>query len=145
MTSAGGFAGAAGNRPVAFSFASPRGASGKPRAVHTLERAISEAGDIAGQNQPGGATLVGLLSCGTAFLRAFLGVAKMPVRRPSLGWSADIAHPVHPGWCPPTIIGTRIYRQGREEFDTEPGTGSQLPRLADLRLNPGPARCSRRC
>lgn len=148
MTSAGGFpAGAAVTRPGwAFSFASPRGAPGGAEGlaaeVHTLERAIFEVKRIiVGQDQLVERMLVGLLSKGHVLLEGVPGVAKTlaveTFARVVGGTFSRIQFT--PDLVPTDIIGTRIYRQGREEFDTELGPVVANFLLAD-EINRAPAK-----
>lgn len=127
--------------------APPGGAEGLAAEVHTLERAIFEVKRIiVGQDQLVERMLVGLLSKGHVLLEGVPGVAKTlaveTFARVVGGTFSRIQFT--PDLVPTDIIGTRIYRQGREEFDTELG-----PVVANFLLATRSTglrrRCSRRC
>src|SRR6516165_2549386 len=134
MTSAGGFPPGGGGYPGPGGQASPgahEAPSGGPNTsdglaaeVHTLERAIFEVKRIiVGQDQLVERMLVGLLSKGHVLLEGVPGIAKTlaveTFARVVGGTFARIQFT--PDLVPTDIIGTRIYRQGREEFDIELG------------------------
>jgi len=148
MTSAGG------PPPGASNYSGPGGQSGPPAhepplggnglaaEVHTLERAIFEVKRIiVGQDQLVERMLVGLLSKGHVLLEGVPGVAKTlaveTFARVVGGTFARIQFT--PDLVPTDIIGTRIYRQGREEFDTELGPVVVNFLLAD-EINRAPAK-----
>lgn len=149
MTSAGGFpAGAGGYQTPGGHSASPAheappgGAEGLAAEVHTLERAIFEVKRIiVGQDQLVERMLVGLLSKGHVLLEGVPGVAKTlaveTFARVVGGTFSRIQFT--PDLVPTDIIGTRIYRQGREEFDTELGPVVANFLLAD-EINRAPAK-----
>jgi MoxR-like ATPase len=110
--------------------------------VHTLERAIFEVKRIiVGQDQLVERMLVGLLSKGHVLLEGVPGVAKTlaveTFARVVGGTFARIQFT--PDLVPTDIIGTRIYRQGKEEFDTELGPVVVNFLLAD-EINRAPAK-----
>ncbi|MCB0944577.1 MAG: AAA family ATPase, partial [Mycobacterium sp.] len=126
MTSPGGPAAGPGG------FAAPSGAPAPPAAgpnglageVHTLERAIFEVKRIiVGQDQLVERILVGLLAKGHVLLEGVPGVAKtLAVETFAKVVGGTFARiQFTPDLVPTDIIGTRIYRQGREEFDIELG------------------------
>src|ERR1700756_3875435 len=131
MTSAGGpppgasnYPGPGGATTGPAHAAPPGGGNGLAAEVHTLERAIFEVKRIiVGQDQLVERMPVGLLSKGHVLLEGVPGVAKTlaveTVARVVGGTFARIQFT--PDLVPTDIVGTRIYRQGREEFDTEPG------------------------
>ncbi|EUA08911.1 AAA domain family protein [Mycobacterium xenopi 4042] len=110
--------------------------------MHTLERAIFEVKRIiVGQDQLVERMLVGLLSKGHVLLEGVPGVAKTlaveTFARVVGGTFARIQFT--PDLVPTDIIGTRIYRQGKEEFDTELGPVVVNFLLAD-EINRAPAK-----
>ncbi len=122
--------------------APPGGADGLVAEVHTLERAIFEVKRvIVGQDQLVERMLVGLLSKGHVLLEGVPGVAKTlaveTFARVVGGTFARIQFT--PDLVPTDIIGTRIYRQGKEEFDTELGPVVVNFLLAD-EINRAPAK-----
>ena len=150
MTSAGGSPPGAsgysgvGGPPAASGNAAPPGGGGNGLAaeVHTLERAIFEVKRIiVGQDQLVERMLVGLLSRGHVLLEGVPGVAKTlaveTFARVVGGTFARIQFT--PDLVPTDIVGTRIYRQGKEEFDTELGPVVVNFLLAD-EINRAPAK-----
>ena len=110
--------------------------------VHTLERAVYEVKRIiVGQDQLVERMLVGLLSKGHVLLEGVPGIAKTlaveTFARVVGGTFARIQFT--PDLVPTDIIGTRIYRQGREEFDIELGPVVANFILAD-EINRAPAK-----
>src|SRR5271165_1334133 len=110
--------------------------------VHTLERAIYEVKRIiVGQDQLVERMLVGLLARGHVLLEGVPGVAKTlaveTFARVVGGSFARIQFT--PDLVPTDIVGTRIYRQGKEEFDTELGPVVVNFLLAD-EINRAPAK-----
>jgi MoxR-like ATPase len=149
MTSAGGPPPGAGDysgpgaHATAPAHAAPSGGgNGLAAEVHTLERAIFEVKRIiVGQDQLVERMLVGLLSKGHVLLEGVPGVAKTlaveTFARVVGGTFARIQFT--PDLVPTDIIGTRIYRQGKEEFDTELGPVVVNFLLAD-EINRAPAK-----
>src|SRR6201998_4077540 len=149
MTSAGGPPPGAGDysgpgaHATAPAHAAPSGGgNGLAAEVHTLERAIFEVKRIiVGQDQLVERVLVGLLSKGHVLLEGVPGVAKTlaveTFARVVGGTFARIQFT--PDLVPTDIIGTRIYRQGKEEFDTEVGPVVVNFLLAD-EINRAPAK-----
>ena len=118
------------------------GSGGLAGDVHTLERAIYEVKRIiVGQDQLVERILVGLLAKGHVLLEGVPGVAKTlaveTFARVVGGTFARIQFT--PDLVPTDIIGTRIYRQGREEFDIELGPVVVNFLLAD-EINRAPAK-----
>jgi MoxR-like ATPase len=110
--------------------------------VHTLERAIFEVKRIiVGQDQLVERMLVGLLAKGHVLLEGVPGVAKTlaveTFARVVGGTFARIQFT--PDLVPTDIVGTRIYRQGKEEFDIELGPVVCNFLLAD-EINRAPAK-----
>ena len=110
--------------------------------VHALERAVFEVKRIiVGQDQLVERILVGLLAKGHVLLEGVPGVAKTlaveTFARVVGGTFARIQFT--PDLVPTDIVGTRIYRQGREEFDTELGPVMVNFLLAD-EINRAPAK-----
>jgi MoxR-like ATPase len=110
--------------------------------VHTLERAIYEVKRIiVGQDQLVERMLVGLLAKGHVLLEGVPGVAKTlaveTFARVVGGTFARIQFT--PDLVPTDIVGTRIYRQGKEEFDIELGPVVANFILAD-EINRAPAK-----
>jgi MoxR-like ATPase len=132
-----------GGPPAAPVHAAPSGGgNGLAAEVHTLERAIFEVKRIiVGQDQLVERMLVGLLSKGHVLLEGVPGVAKTlaveTFARVVGGTFARIQFT--PDLVPTDIIGTRIYRQGKEEFDTELGPVVVNFLLAD-EINRAPAK-----
>jgi MoxR-like ATPase len=156
MTSAGGPSQGAGN------FSGPGGGPGYPGSpgahaappqpsgnngglsgeVHTLERAIYEVKRIiVGQDQLVERMLVGLLARGHVLLEGVPGIAKTlaveTFARVVGGTFARIQFT--PDLVPTDIVGTRIYRQAKEEFDIELGPVVANFILAD-EINRAPAK-----
>ena len=133
--------------PGASGYSGPGGQSGSPAheaptgggnglaaEVQTLERAIFEVKRIiVGQDQLVERMLVGLLSKGHVLLEGVPGVAK------TLAVETFARIQFTPDLVPTDIIGTRIYRQGKEEFDTELGPVVVNFLLAD-EINRAPAK-----
>lgn len=140
MTSPGG---APSGHPTSPAHAAPpTGGNGLAAEVHTLERAIFEVKRIiVGQDQLVERMLVGLLAKGHVLLEGVPGVAKTlaveTFARVVGGTFARIQFT--PDLVPTDIIGTRIYRQGKEEFDTELGPVVANFLLAD-EINRAPAK-----
>lgn len=110
--------------------------------INTLERAIFEIKRIiVGQDQLIERILVGLLARGHVLLEGVPGVAKTlaveTFARVVGGTFSRIQFT--PDLVPTDIIGTRIYRQGREEFDIELGPVVVNFLLAD-EINRAPAK-----
>lgn len=121
---------------------SPAGGSGLAADVHALERAIFEVKRvIVGQDQLVERILVGLLAKGHVLLEGVPGVAKtLAVETFAKVVGGSFARiQFTPDLVPTDIIGTRIYRQGREEFDTELGPVMVNFLLAD-EINRAPAK-----
>jgi MoxR-like ATPase len=149
MTSAGGpppgtsgYSGP-GSASTAPAHAAPAGGgNGLAAEVHTLERAIFEVKRIiVGQDQLVERMLVGLLSKGHVLLEGVPGVAKtLAVETFAKVVGGSFARiQFTPDLVPTDIIGTRIYRQGKEEFDTELGPVVVNFLLAD-EINRAPAK-----
>src|ERR1700736_142762 len=149
MTSAGGpppgtsgYSGAGGPSTAPAHAAPSGGGNGLAAEVHTLERAIFEVKRIiVGQDQLVERMLVGLLAKGHVLLEGVPGVAKTlaveTFARVVGGTFARIQFT--PDLVPTDIIGTRIYRQGKEEFDIELGPVVANFILAD-EINRAPAK-----
>ena len=149
MTSAGGpppgtsgYSGP-GSASTAPAHAAPGGGgNGLAAEVQTLERAIFEVKRIiVGQDQLVERMLVGLLSKGHVLLEGVPGVAKtLAVETFAKVVGGTFARiQFTPDLVPTDIIGTRIYRQGKEEFDTELGPVVANFLLAD-EINRAPAK-----
>jgi len=144
---AGGFSGpgpgqAQGYPPNAHAAPPPPNNGGLQAEVHTLERAIFEVKRIiVGQDQLVERMLVGLLAKGHVLLEGVPGVAKTlaveTFARVVGGTFARIQFT--PDLVPTDIVGTRIYRQGKEEFDIELGPVVANFLLAD-EINRAPAK-----
>jgi MoxR-like ATPase len=120
----------------------PSGPNGLAAEVHTLERAIFEVKRIiVGQDQLVERILVGLLAKGHVLLEGVPGVAKtLAVETFAKVVGGTFARiQFTPDLVPTDIIGTRIYRQGREEFDIELGPVVVNFLLAD-EINRAPAK-----
>ena len=139
---AGGYSGPGGQSGPGAHEAPSGGADGLAAEVHTLERAIFEVKRIiVGQDQLVERMLVGLLSKGHVLLEGVPGVAKtLAVETfakvvggpfPRIQFTPDLV--------PTDIVGTRIYRQGKEEFDIELGPVVVNFLLAD-EINRAPAK-----
>lgn len=143
MTTAGGvYPGQGGHAAPPTQEAQVGSADGLAAEVHTLERAIFEVKRIiVGQDQLVERMLVGLLAKGHVLLEGVPGVAKTlaveTFARVVGGTFARIQFT--PDLVPTDIIGTRIYRQGKEEFDTELGPVVVNFLLAD-EINRAPAK-----
>src|ERR1700712_5477442 len=118
------------------------GQNGLAAEVHTLERAIFEVKRIiVGQDRLVERILVGLLAKGHVLLEGVPGVAKtlaVETFAKVVGGSFSRVQ-FTPDLVPTDLIGTRIYRQGREEFDTELGPVVANFVLAD-EINRAPAK-----
>ncbi|SPM43118.1 MoxR-like ATPase [Mycobacterium numidiamassiliense] len=122
--------------------ASLGGADALAAEVHTLERAIFEVKRIiVGQDQLVERMLVGLLSKGHVLLEGVPGVAKTLAVETFAKVVGGTFSRIQftPDLVPTDIIGTRIYRQGKEEFDTELGPVVANFLLAD-EINRAPAK-----
>lgn len=110
--------------------------------VQNLERAIFEVKRvIVGQDRLVERILVGLLAKGHVLLEGVPGVAKtlaVETFAKVVGGSFSRVQ-FTPDLVPTDIIGTRIYRQGKEEFDTELGPVVANFLLAD-EINRAPAK-----
>ena len=110
--------------------------------VQTLERAIFEVKRIiVGQDQLVERMLVGLLAKGHVLLEGVPGVAKtLAVETFAKVVGGTFARiQFTPDLVPTDIVGTRIYRVGKEEFDTEVGPVMVNFLLAD-EINRAPAK-----
>jgi MoxR-like ATPase len=143
---AGGYSGQAptqGYNPgTPGSHTAPPNNGGLQQEVHTLERAIFEVKRIiVGQDQMVERMLVGLLSKGHVLLEGVPGVAKtLAVETFAKVVGGTFARiQFTPDLVPTDIVGTRIYRQGREEFDIELGPVVCNFLLAD-EINRAPAK-----
>ncbi len=115
---------------------------GLQQEVHTLERAIFEVKRIiVGQDQLVERMLVGLLAKGHVLLEGVPGVAKtLAVETFAKVVGGTFARiQFTPDLVPTDIVGTRIYRQGKEEFDIELGPVVVNFLLAD-EINRAPAK-----
>lgn len=124
------------------SIATPSGANGLAADVHTLERAIFEVKRIiVGQDQLVERILVGLLAKGHVLLEGVPGVAKTLAVETFAKVVGGTFSRIQftPDLVPTDIVGTRIYRQGREEFDIELGPVVVNFLLAD-EINRAPAK-----
>ncbi|MFE3003245.1 AAA family ATPase, partial [Nocardia sp. NPDC059246] len=94
------------------------------RDVQTLEKAIYEVKRvIVGQDRLVERLLVGVLAKGHVLLEGVPGIAKtlaVETFAKVVGGSFSRVQ-FTPDLVPTDLVGTRIYRQGREEFDTELG------------------------
>ena len=146
---AGGYSGQAptqgynpGNSGSLASHAAPPNNGGLQQEVHTLERAIFEVKRIiVGQDLLVERMLVGLLAKGHVLLEGVPGVAKtLAVETFAKVVGGTFARiQFTPDLVPTDIIGTRIYRQGKEEFDIELGPVVVNFLLAD-EINRAPAK-----
>jgi MoxR-like ATPase len=110
--------------------------------VHTLERAIFEVKRIiVGQDRLVERMLVGLLAKGHVLLEGVPGVAKtLAVETFAKVVGGTFARiQFTPDLVPTDIVGTRIYRVGKEEFDIEVGPVMVNFLLAD-EINRAPAK-----
>lgn len=143
MTSPGGSpAVPAGYGGPSGSMSPASGGSALTSEVQTLERAIFEVKRIiVGQDQLVERILVGLLAKGHVLLEGVPGVAKtLAVETFAKVVGGTFARiQFTPDLVPTDIIGTRIYRQGREEFDIEFGPVMCNFLLAD-EINRAPAK-----
>ncbi|KUI27824.1 ATPase [Mycobacterium sp. IS-1742] len=130
------------------SHAAPQGPAGAPSngglqsEVHTLERAIFEVKRIiVGQDRLVERMLVGLLAKGHVLLEGVPGVAKtLAVETFAKVVGGTFARiQFTPDLVPTDIVGTRIFRQGKEEFDIELGPVVVNFLLAD-EINRAPAK-----
>src|ERR1700743_570706 len=131
-----------GGQPGGAHEGSAGGSDGLAAEVHTLERAIFEVKRIiVGQDQLVERMLVGLLSKGHVLLEGVPGVAKtLAVETFAKVVGGTFARiQFTPDLVPTDLIGTRIYRQGREQFDTELGPVVANFVLAD-EINRAPAK-----
>src|ERR1044072_2331052 len=115
---------------------------GLQQEVHTLERAIFEVKRIiVGQDQLVERMLVGLLAKGHVLLEGVPGVAKtLAVETFAKVVGGTFARiQFTPDLVPTDIVGTRIYRMGKEEFDIELGPAVVNFLLAD-EINRAPAK-----
>jgi len=145
---AGGYSGQAPTQAYSPGSAGP-GSHGAPpnngglqQEVHTLERAIFEVKRIiVGQDQLVERMLVGLLAKGHVLLEGVPGVAKtLAVETFAKVVGGTFARiQFTPDLVPTDIVGTRIYRQGKEEFDIELGPVVVNFLLAD-EINRAPAK-----
>ena len=112
------------------------------RDVQTLEKAIYEVKRvIVGQDRLVERLLVGVLARGHVLLEGVPGIAKtlaVETFAKVVGGSFSRVQ-FTPDLVPTDLIGTRIYRQGREEFDTELGPVVANFVLAD-EINRAPAK-----
>ena len=110
--------------------------------VKLVERAIYEVKRvIVGQDQLVERILVGLLARGHILLEGVPGVAKtlaVETFAKVIGGTFSRVQ-FTPDLVPTDLLGTRIYRQGREEFDTELGPVVANFLLAD-EINRAPAK-----
>ena len=124
------------------SHSAPPSNGGLAQEVHTLERAIFEVKRIiVGQDQMVERMLVGLLAKGHVLLEGVPGVAKtLAVETFAKVVGGTFARiQFTPDLVPTDIVGTRIYRQGKEEFDIELGPVVCNFLLAD-EINRAPAK-----
>jgi MoxR-like ATPase len=124
------------------SHTAPPNNGGLQQEVHTLERAIFEVKRIiVGQDQLVERMLVGLLAKGHVLLEGVPGVAKtLAVETFAKVVGGTFARiQFTPDLVPTDIVGTRIYRQGKEEFDIELGPVVVNFLLAD-EINRAPAK-----
>ncbi|MEV0292254.1 MoxR family ATPase [Nocardia sp. NPDC050710] len=120
----------------------PEPASTLARDVQTLEKAIYEVKRvIVGQDRLVERLLVGVLARGHVLLEGVPGIAKtLAVETFAKVVGGSFARvQFTPDLVPTDLIGTRIYRQGREEFDTELGPVVANFVLAD-EINRAPAK-----
>ena len=141
---AGGFPGQAPTQgfPPGGTSRLPPANGGLQNEVHTLERAIFEVKRIiVGQDQLVERMLVGLLAKGHVLLEGVPGVAKtLAVETFAKVVGGTFARiQFTPDLVPTDIVGTRIYRMGKEEFDIELGPAMVNFLLAD-EINRAPAK-----
>ena len=142
MTSPGGSLAGTGVVYAGSGTAAPSIGNGLAAEVNTLERAIFEVKRIiVGQDQLVERILVGLLAKGHVLLEGVPGVAKtLAVETFAKVVGGTFARiQFTPDLVPTDIVGTRIYRQGREEFDIELGPVVVNFLLAD-EINRAPAK-----
>ena len=142
MTSPGGSLAGTGVVYAGSGAATPPSGNGLAAEVNTLERAIFEVKRIiVGQDQLVERILVGLLAKGHVLLEGVPGVAKtLAVETFAKVVGGTFARiQFTPDLVPTDIVGTRIYRQGREEFDIELGPVVVNFLLAD-EINRAPAK-----
>ncbi|MFE4458471.1 AAA family ATPase [Nocardia tengchongensis] len=120
----------------------PSAPSTLERDVQTLEKAIYEVKRvIVGQDRLVERLLVGVLAKGHVLLEGVPGIAKtlaVETFATVVGGSFSRVQ-FTPDLVPTDLVGTRIYRQGREEFDTELGPVVANFVLAD-EINRAPAK-----
>lgn len=130
------------SEPVAASGEQPRSPSPPARDAELLERAVFEVKRvIVGQDRLIERMLVGLLAKGHLLLEGVPGVAKtlaVETFAAVVGGSFSRVQ-FTPDLVPADILGTRIYRQGRETFDVELGPVVANFVLAD-EINRAPAK-----
>ena len=137
-----GYSAGAHAAPSSGQSGSPGSNGGMQPEVHTLERAIFEVKRIiVGQDQLVERMLVGLLAKGHVLLEGVPGVAKtLAVETFAKVVGGTFARiQFTPDLVPTDIVGTRIYRQGKEEFDIELGPCVVNFLLAD-EINRAPAK-----
>ena len=143
MTSPGGsLAGPGGYAGSSTAAVTVSAGNGLAAEVNTLERAIFEVKRvIVGQDQLVERILVGLLAKGHVLLEGVPGVAKTLAVETFAKVVGGTFSRIQftPDLVPTDIIGTRIYRQGREEFDIELGPVVCNFLLAD-EINRAPAK-----
>jgi MoxR-like ATPase len=135
MTSPGGYG-------ATTAVVTQSGGNGLAGEVHTLERALFEVKRIiVGQDVLLERILVGLLAKGHVLLEGVPGVAKTLAVETFAKVVGGTFSRIQftPDLVPTDIIGTRIYRQGREEFDIELGPVVTNFLLAD-EINRAPAK-----
>ncbi|WP_157387898.1 AAA family ATPase [Nocardia terrae] len=122
--------------------APPSASNTLERDVQTLEKAIYEVKRvIVGQDRLVERLLVGVLAKGHVLLEGVPGIAKtlaVETFAKVVGGSFSRVQ-FTPDLVPTDLVGTRIYRQGREEFDTELGPVVANFVLAD-EINRAPAK-----
>jgi MoxR-like ATPase len=139
---AGGYLGQAPAQGYPQGSHAPANNGGLQQEVHTLERAIFEVKRIiVGQDQLVERMLVGLLAKGHVLLEGVPGVAKtLAVETFAKVVGGTFARiQFTPDLVPTDIVGTRIYRQGKEQFDIELGPVVCNFLLAD-EINRAPAK-----
>jgi MoxR-like ATPase len=142
MTSPGGSLAGPGGYAGTSAVVLPSGGNGLAAEVHTLERALFEVKRIiVGQDQLLERILVGLLAKGHVLLEGVPGVAKTLAVETFAKVVGGTFSRIQftPDLVPTDIVGTRIYRQGREEFDIELGPVVCNFLLAD-EINRAPAK-----
>jgi len=142
MTSPGGSLAGPGGYAGTSAVVLPSGGNGLAAEVQTLERALFEVKRIiVGQDQLLERILVGLLAKGHVLLEGVPGVAKTLAVETFAKVVGGTFSRIQftPDLVPTDIVGTRIYRQGREEFDIELGPVVCNFLLAD-EINRAPAK-----